>query len=141
MRVFVRAGNRRKEQNIVKKSVGFNWGPSAVSTTYWTGFRLSDLLKHCGAKTPLEGARYVHFKGVEKELPQVRHPDVPRVSSYGCCSFRASVCNALSNAASDQASLQRLGACSSHHPKSINWNSQPVFSGSEMCSAYRSVFY
>ena len=55
----------------MKKSVGFNWGPSAVSTTYWTGFRLSDLLKHCGAKTPLEGARYVHFKGVEKELPQV----------------------------------------------------------------------
>lgn len=66
------AGNRRKEQNIVKKSVGFNWGPSAVSTTYWTGFRLCDLLKHCGAKGPLEGARYVHFKGVEKELPQVR---------------------------------------------------------------------
>ena len=57
----------------MKKSVGFNWGSSAVSTTYWTGFRLSDLLKHCGAKTPLEGARYVHFKGVEKELPQVRH--------------------------------------------------------------------
>ena len=23
------AGNRRKKQNIVKKSVGFNWGPSA----------------------------------------------------------------------------------------------------------------
>ena len=65
------AGNRRKEQNIVKKSVGFNWGPSAVSTTYWTGFRLSDILKHCGAKTPLEGARHIHFKGVEKELPQV----------------------------------------------------------------------
>ena len=56
----------------MKKSVGFNWGPSAVSTTYWTGFRLCDLLKHCGAKGPLEGATYVHFKGVEKELPQVR---------------------------------------------------------------------
>lgn len=55
----------------MKKSVGFNWGPSAVSTTYWTGFRLSDVLKHCGAKTPLEGASYVHFKGVTKELPQV----------------------------------------------------------------------
>ena len=61
----------------MKKSVGFNWGPSAVSTTYWTGFRLSDLLKHCGAKTPLEGARYVHFKGVEKELPQVRRLRMP----------------------------------------------------------------
>lgn len=62
----------------MKKSVGFNWGPSAVSTTYWTGFRLSDLLKHCGAKTPLEGATYVHFKGVEKELPQVRYLGNPR---------------------------------------------------------------
>ena len=56
----------------MKKSVGFNWGPTAVSTTYWTGVRLCDLLKHCGAKTPLEGARYVHFRGVQKELPQVR---------------------------------------------------------------------
>ena len=55
----------------MKKSVGFNWGTSAVSTTYWTGFRLCDLLKHCGAKTPLDGAKYVHFKGVSKELPQV----------------------------------------------------------------------
>ena len=65
-------GNRRKEQNIVKKSVGFNWGPSAVSTTYWTGVRLCDLLKHCGARSPLEGAGYVHFRGVQKELPQAR---------------------------------------------------------------------
>ena len=24
------AGNRRKEQNMIKKSVGFNWGPCAV---------------------------------------------------------------------------------------------------------------
>ena len=55
----------------MKKSVGFNWGTSAVSTTYWTGFRLCDLLKHCGARTPLDGAKYVHFKGVSKELPQV----------------------------------------------------------------------
>jgi len=70
-------GNRRKEQNIVKKSVGFNWGPSAVSTTYWTGVRLCDLLKHCGAKGPLEGAKYVHFKGVPKELPQVHPFSVP----------------------------------------------------------------
>ena len=66
------AGNRRKEQNIVRKSVGFNWGPSAVSTTYWTGVRLCDLLRHCGAQGPLQGAHYVHFRGVQKELPQAR---------------------------------------------------------------------
>jgi nitrate reductase (NAD(P)H) len=33
-----------------KKSIGFNWGPCAVSTGYWTGVRLCDLLKHVGAK-------------------------------------------------------------------------------------------
>ena len=67
----------------MKKSVGFNWGPSAVSTTYWTGIRLSDLLRHCGAKTPLEGAGYVHFRGVQKELPQAR--TLPPCIAPGCC--------------------------------------------------------
>ena len=31
------AGNRRKEENIIKKSIGFNWGPTATSCSYWTG--------------------------------------------------------------------------------------------------------
>jgi hypothetical protein len=34
---LVCAGNRRKEENMIKKSIGFNWGPCAVSTSYWTG--------------------------------------------------------------------------------------------------------
>ena len=34
---LVCAGNRRKEQNLVRKTVGFNWGPAAVSTSYWCG--------------------------------------------------------------------------------------------------------
>lgn len=58
-------------QNIVKKSKGFNWGPSAVSTTYWTGVRLCDLLRFCGVKKPSQGARHVVFAGVDGELPQV----------------------------------------------------------------------
>lgn len=33
--LLVCAGNRRKEQNMIKKSVGFNWGPCAVGNTYW----------------------------------------------------------------------------------------------------------
>jgi len=33
------AGNRRKEQNMIKKSIGFNWGPAAVGNTYWKGAR------------------------------------------------------------------------------------------------------
>ena len=87
----------------MKKSVGFNWGPSAVSTTYWTGFRLSDLLKHCGAKTPLEGARYVHFKGVAKELPQVRQQQTSLPVAQRPPLLQVSACNASSKAARDQA--------------------------------------
>lgn len=35
------AGNRRKEENMLKRTVGFDWGPSATSCTYWTGERLN----------------------------------------------------------------------------------------------------
>jgi len=31
------AGNRRKEENMLKRTVGFDWGASATSCTYWTG--------------------------------------------------------------------------------------------------------
>lgn len=31
------AGNRRKEENMIKRTVGFDWGASATSCTYWTG--------------------------------------------------------------------------------------------------------
>ena len=54
----------------MRKSVGFNWGPAAVSTSYWTGVRLCDLLAHCGVHKTSAGARYVCFRGVQKELPQ-----------------------------------------------------------------------
>ena len=50
---LVCAGNRRKEENMLKKSIGFNWGPCAVSTSYWTGVRLRDLLLLAGAKVRL----------------------------------------------------------------------------------------
>jgi nitrate reductase (NAD(P)H) len=29
---LVCAGNRRKEQNMIRQTIGFNWGPSGVST-------------------------------------------------------------------------------------------------------------
>uniref|UniRef100_N1QTS7 Nitrate reductase (NAD(P)H) n=1 Tax=Aegilops tauschii TaxID=37682 RepID=N1QTS7_AEGTA len=45
---LVCAGNRRKEQNMVRQSSGFNWGPGAVSTTVWRGVRLRDVLRRCG---------------------------------------------------------------------------------------------
>ncbi|KAG2156769.1 uncharacterized protein EDB93DRAFT_1307360 [Suillus bovinus] len=40
---LVCAGNRRKEQNIVRKSLGFSWGAAGVSTALWTGVYLSDV--------------------------------------------------------------------------------------------------
>lgn len=67
---LVCAGNRRKEQNMVKKSKGFNWGPAATGLTDWTGVRLSVLLQRCGIKSPEEGAQYISFQGPGKELPQ-----------------------------------------------------------------------
>ncbi|KAJ3317885.1 hypothetical protein HDV06_001087 [Boothiomyces sp. JEL0866] len=64
------AGNRRKEQNMIKKSKGFSWGPCAVSTSVWSGVLLSDLLNLCGG--PLEGAQWVNFEGTD-ELPQGKY--------------------------------------------------------------------
>ena len=46
--MLVCAGNRRKEQNMVKQSLGFSWGAAAVSTAVWTGVPLWALLKKCG---------------------------------------------------------------------------------------------
>lgn len=54
-----------------KKSIGFNWGPCAVSTGYWTGVRMSTLLKLAGVHAG-EGsaAAYVSFRGPKGELPK-----------------------------------------------------------------------
>jgi len=66
---LVCAGNRRKEENMIKKSIGFNWGPCAVSTSYWTGVRLGDLLRHVGIKAN-SNAQYCCFRGPKGELPK-----------------------------------------------------------------------
>ena len=60
---LVCAGNRRKEQNMVRKSKGFSWGAAGVSTALWTGVVIGDLLK---AAMPKRGARYVCFEGADK---------------------------------------------------------------------------
>ncbi|CAD7697183.1 unnamed protein product [Ostreobium quekettii] len=64
------AGNRRKEENMIKKSIGFNWGPGSTSCTYWTGVRLCDILKHAGVKSPDQGAHFVCYRGPKGELPK-----------------------------------------------------------------------
>ncbi|KAJ5915748.1 hypothetical protein N7466_011681 [Penicillium verhagenii] len=42
---LVCAGNRRKEQNTVRKSKGFSWGPAGLSTALWTGPMMADILR------------------------------------------------------------------------------------------------
>jgi len=60
------AGNRRKEQNMTKQTVGFNWGPAGTSCSKWTGVRLCDVLKAAGIKDRKDGAQFVCFEGADK---------------------------------------------------------------------------
>jgi nitrate reductase (NAD(P)H) len=69
---LVCAGNRRKEENLVAQTIGFNWGAAGVSTSVWKGVSLRDVLIKCGIQTPKEGANHVCFLGVEK-MPKGRY--------------------------------------------------------------------
>ncbi|KAJ5359123.1 Eukaryotic molybdopterin oxidoreductase [Penicillium cataractarum] len=60
---LVCAGNRRKEQNTVRKSKGFSWGPAGLSTALFTGPLMADIL--CSAK-PLRRAKFVCMEGADK---------------------------------------------------------------------------
>lgn len=62
---LVCAGNRRKEQNVVRKGSGFNWGPAGVSTSLFTGPLLRDVL---ALAKPKRKARYVWMEGAD-QLP------------------------------------------------------------------------
>jgi len=64
------AGNRRKEQNMTKQTVGFNWGPAGTSTSFWTGVMLRDILLEAGVHGVDEPGRYhVCMEGADV-LPQ-----------------------------------------------------------------------
>jgi len=67
---FICAGNRRKEQNMTKKTIGFNWGCGAVGNSVWTGVRLCDVLAKLGVTQVSKQHRYVHFAGPSGELPK-----------------------------------------------------------------------
>ncbi|KAK9800011.1 putative Nitrate reductase [Seiridium cardinale] len=60
---LVCAGNRRKEQNVVRKTKGFSWGAAGLSTALWTGVVIGDVLRKA---RPQRGARYVCFEGADK---------------------------------------------------------------------------
>ena len=60
---LVCAGNRRKEQNVVRKTKGFSWGAAGVSTALFTGVSLGDVMRKA---RPRRGARYVCMEGADK---------------------------------------------------------------------------
>lgn len=65
---LVCAGNRRKEQNMIRQTIGFNWGPSGVSTNVWKGVLLRDLLLKLGVSEKNMSGKHVEFIGIE-DLP------------------------------------------------------------------------
>ncbi|CAM9210211.1 unnamed protein product [Discosporangium mesarthrocarpum] len=62
---LVCAGNRRKEENMIKQGLGFSWGPAAVSNALWTGVWVKDILEHVGIKSFEEGGKHVCFVGAD----------------------------------------------------------------------------
>lgn len=65
---LVCAGNRRKEQNMIRQTIGFNWGSSGVSTNVWRGVLLRDLLLKAGVSDRNMVGKHVEFIGTE-DLP------------------------------------------------------------------------
>jgi nitrate reductase (NAD(P)H) len=61
---LVCAGNRRKEQNMVRKSKGFSWGAAGVSTALFTGPLMASILKV--ARPIRRRAKYVCMEGADK---------------------------------------------------------------------------
>ncbi|MCJ1301570.1 hypothetical protein MMC08_004371 [Hypocenomyce scalaris] len=86
---LVCAGNRRKEQNQVRKSKGFSWGSAGLSTALFTGVVMADVLKKA---RPKRGAKYVCMEGADKlpngfygtsvKLNWVRDPNRGMMLSY-----------------------------------------------------------
>ncbi|GAA6003716.1 uncharacterized protein JCM10292_000700 [Rhodotorula paludigena] len=84
---LVCAGNRRKEQNVVAKSLGFSWGPAGLSTALFTGVYLADVLEFVQpraiGRVGEEGYRrpeHVIFEGAE-DLPNGKYGTSQRLRS------------------------------------------------------------
>ena len=85
---LVCAGNRRKEQNMVAKGLGFNWGAAGVSNGLFTGVYLADVLEYCKPIKPVGAfpyksdtpgrARHVIFEGID-ELPKGKYGTSQRI--------------------------------------------------------------
>jgi len=69
--LLVCAGNRRKEQNMVKRTIGFSWGCAGLGMSEWTGVYLADVLVAAGISNNPDDQNGLHvvFRGPLKELP------------------------------------------------------------------------
>jgi nitrate reductase (NAD(P)H) len=56
-------GNRRKELNSIKHTMGFSWGPGGVSTAEWKGILLYDIIAYL---KPKKEAKFILFEGADK---------------------------------------------------------------------------
>jgi len=65
---LVDAGNRRKEQNQIRHTIGFNNGSSSVSTNVWKGCLLRDVLLEAGVSDKNMRGWHVEFIG-DEDLP------------------------------------------------------------------------
>jgi len=79
---LVCAGNRRKEQNMIRQTIGFNWGPSGVSTNVWKGALLRDILLEAGVSEKNMRGKHVEFIGVE-DLPNKVGPGPFKEEPWG----------------------------------------------------------
>ena len=64
---LVCCGNRRKEQNMIKQTKGFNWGAAGVSTGVWTGVKLKDVLKLAGVLNVTDFPANMHVRFASEE--------------------------------------------------------------------------
>lgn len=74
---LVCAGNRRKEQNTVRKSKGFSWGAAGLSTALFTGPMMADILR---SAKPFRRAKYVCMEGADKLVSH--HPRTDRTAAW-----------------------------------------------------------
>lgn len=61
-------GNRRKEVNMVRQTIGFSWGAAGVGTNVWKGVPLRLLLERAGVSEEEMAGKFVEFVGYE-DLP------------------------------------------------------------------------
>ncbi|GBG31701.1 Nitrate reductase NADH [Hondaea fermentalgiana] len=81
------AGNRRKEENLTDKTVGFSWNTGAVSTAQWRGVRMRDvLLKLCNLpwRSDEDEDEDDEYPLEERYLWMVGADDLPK-GNYGTC--------------------------------------------------------